>query len=844
MIDSLITLIYSFINFILSNDVHIIKRLGKKYGRGMVKEVRKLENFIKKLIKTKCDEEFLRICLIYHLIPNFVRFKLWNTRYMKHNIYYQHQRKYLQLEYYQKSRHSLKQQLELEVLLKSMKNKINAIEYELLNKHFNKLKQNKKAEIRLTHKTKIEKLSKGDVKLDSINSKKVVYNISSRPLTDDEESILSKGLQFCIETKIKNTIEFKTEIEMMAFSILKQLYKPDETSLNSCLTECIHRAADQSLKINKNKKIINVNKNELIALKSLLKDQNIVIMKADKGSACVIMDKEHYKSKVGELLSTGTSFKKIDDFDERGKANTIEHVVKKMENKLDHRLNELKKAKKLSQDDYDYVRCTGSRCSVLFCNPKVHKEGMPLRPIISTANSYNYKLAKFLTKLVEDARPKPKSYVKDSFSFARLIQLQKPVANDVMISLDVESLFTNVPVYEAIELAIKIITDKKKIDKNYTKLTAKDLRNLFQLAVTNTPFRFYNKLYMQIDGVSMGSPLAPILADVFMTYIEQRIDEYEHSDKIKLYLRYVDDTFIIFNGKENDAQQLVEFVNKLHTKLKFTYEIENNFESPFLDVKVIKQRTKFETTVFRKKTHTGQLLHWQSCQAKKYKIGLIKTLTFRALSICSSKQLLEEQCELIETTMIHNGYPVNLVRRKIKNTIEQYQKNASTTKNKSKIGKQLFIPLTYYGDETIIMSNKIKDMIKSLFPTIEVIFGYKKGLTLGKLFTKNFKGKDPMEIGVIYKLTCSACDQVYIGQTKLNVNERMKQHKEGLYKPETSRAADHMINNKNHVIEFSKPEIIGRDIHRKRREIKETFLSLQHQHSYNKISHELMIFTN
>ncbi|CAF4157396.1 unnamed protein product, partial [Rotaria sordida] len=462
------------------------------------------------------------------------------SRAADHMINNKNHRKYLQLEYYQKSKNSLKQQLEVEALIKSLKNKINSMEYELLNKHFEKLKQNKRTEIRLAHKIKIEKLSKGDVKLDIINPKKVVHNISSRSLTEDEESILAKGLQFCIETKIKNPIEFKTEIEMMAFSILKQLHKPHETSLNSSLTECIQRAANQALKINKNKKIINVNKNELIALKSLIKDQNIVIMKADKGSVCVIMDKDHYKSKVFELLSTGTSFKKMNELDERGKPNTIEHVVKKMESKLDHRLKELKKAKRLSQDDYDYIHCTGSRCSVLFCNPKIHKEGMPLRPIISTTNSYNYKLAKYLTKLVEDARQKPKSYVKDSFSFARLIQLKQPAANDIMISLDVESLFTNVPVYEAVELAIKIIIDKKKIDKNYSKLTAKDLRNLFQLAVTNTLFRFYDQLYIQVDGVSMGSPLAPILADIFMTYIEQQIEEYEYSDKIKLYVRYVD----------------------------------------------------------------------------------------------------------------------------------------------------------------------------------------------------------------------------------------------------------------------------------------------------------------
>jgi hypothetical protein len=172
-------------------------------------------------------------------------------------------------------------------------------------------------------------------------------------------------------------------------------------------------------------------------------------------------------------------------------------------------------------------------------------------------------------------------------------------------------------------------------------------------------------------------------------------------------------------------------------------------ELAFLDVKVIKQRRKFETTIYKKKTHTGQLLHWQSCPAKKYKIGLIKTLTFRALNICSSKQLLDEQCKVIEETLCYNGYPVNLVKRKMKNTIEQFHNNTSTNNDRTTIKERLFIPLTYDGDETIIMTNKIKNMIKSLYPTIEVIFGFKKGTTLSKLFTKNFKGKDPMDIGVI-----------------------------------------------------------------------------------------------
>ena len=319
--------------------------------------------------------------------------------------------------------------------------------------------------------------------------KKVVHNISSRILNDDEESILSKGLQFCLETKIKDPIEFKTDIELMAVNILKQLHKPDATTLNNSITECIQNAANQCLKINKTKRLININKNELIALKCLIKDKSIVIMKADKGASCVVMDKDVYKSKVAELLSTSGSFVMMA---ETNKPNNIENVIKKMENSLNYKLNELKKMEKLSQDDYDSIKCTGSRCPILFCNPKVHKKEMPLRPIISTTNSYNYKLAKYLTRLLENAQSKPKSYVKDSFSFAKLIQQQKPMKNDIMISLDVESLFTNIPVREAIELSIKIIMEKKKYDKTYTKLAAKDLRSLFELAVTNTPFRFYD----------------------------------------------------------------------------------------------------------------------------------------------------------------------------------------------------------------------------------------------------------------------------------------------------------------------------------------------------------------
>ena len=144
MIDSLVTLIISLFNFILSNEVYIIKRLGMKYGRGILREIRKIEKTIIKLNKTKCDYEFLHTCLIYHLIPKFVRFKLWNTKYQKHHIYHQHQRKYLQIEYDQKSKQCVKLRSESIMLLEIIKKKINPIEFKLLNNHLNQLKEKEK----------------------------------------------------------------------------------------------------------------------------------------------------------------------------------------------------------------------------------------------------------------------------------------------------------------------------------------------------------------------------------------------------------------------------------------------------------------------------------------------------------------------------------------------------------------------------------------------------------------------------------------------------------------------------------------------------------------------------
>lgn len=81
-----------------------------------------------------------------------------------------------------------------------------------------------------------------------------------------------------------------------------------------------------------------------------------------------------------------------------------------------------------------------------------------------------------------------------------------------MVSFDVESLFTNIPLNEYIDLAVKYVSEGNPD----LKLSTNELNNLFHFATSRTHFLFKGSFYDQIDGVAMGSPLAPVLANLFM----------------------------------------------------------------------------------------------------------------------------------------------------------------------------------------------------------------------------------------------------------------------------------------------------------------------------------------
>ena len=198
---------------------------------------------------------------------------------------------------------------------------------------------------------------------------------------------------------------------------------------------------------------------------------------------------------------------------------------------------------------------------------------------------------------MEPLRTAP-SIAKDSFSLHYL--RDSSLGSQYFVSYDVVSLFTNIPLDETVNHIVDTVYPKtpgiSQKDQRFEGMTRTVFRRALDWCVRNNVFIFSGKYYKQIDGCAMGSPLAPILADIFMNKLpENNIQRNGHDQTditfiqtglhpqihLKLFVRYVDDTLAVFDNKDN-ALLFLKYLNSLHPSIKFTMECEEDKKLAFL----------------------------------------------------------------------------------------------------------------------------------------------------------------------------------------------------------------------------------------------------------------------
>ena len=175
------------------------------------------------------------------------------------------------------------------------------------------------------------------------------------------------------------------------------------------------------------------------------------------------------------------------------------------EEQLQRFLRERKNKQFFTKDVYDKIFPSGSKPASIYGLPKIHKlnvqrNNLSLRPIVSSIGNHNYHLSKFLTDLLDPIIPKSQC-TKDLFTFCEEIKKVR-ATNRFLISDDVCSLFTSIPLKETIDITVNLLFDHNP-GLNITKA---ELKKLFEFATSGTYFLFQGTFYDQIDGVAMGSP--------------------------------------------------------------------------------------------------------------------------------------------------------------------------------------------------------------------------------------------------------------------------------------------------------------------------------------------------
>ena len=223
------------------------------------------------------------------------------------------------------------------------------------------------------------------------------------------------------------------------------------------------------------------------------------------------MDKHQYREKVLSMLNDKQTYTALKS-DPTGRT----------ERDLNQRLLLLKKSSKISEETYKLLRSSDGLAPQLYGLPKIHKEGVPLRPIVSFVNSPTYNVSRYLARVLSPVVGNTDNTVKNSQHFAEFIRGQTLDADQMLVSFDVVSLFTKIPV----DLAIKVARNRLRYDDSNlwqrTSLPLEDITDLLSFCLNTTQFVFEGTYYKQVFGTAMGSPGSAVIANLVMEGIEHR----------------------------------------------------------------------------------------------------------------------------------------------------------------------------------------------------------------------------------------------------------------------------------------------------------------------------------
>ena len=473
------------------------------------------------------------------------------------------------------------------------------------------------------------------------------------------------------------------------------------------------------------------------------------------------------------------------------KRKNAKNPIVKEEERITDILKKLRKENKISENLYDVMKPVGSQPPRLYGLAKVHKDDCPVRPVVSMPGSPYHRVAQqvaFWLSHVPEC--KINSNTKDIRDSLKDINLDE---SECLVSFDIVSLYTNVPVREAIEVCADLLF--KHIDIPVDKET---FITLAELASCDVIFSTHDGYFKQIDGLAMGSAPAPHLANGWLSSFDNVI-----KGNASLYFRYMDD--ILTKCVKNEVGPKLQAINNLHPSLSFTVEHENDGKLPFLDMIIYNNNGCLSSGWYRKPTDTGLTLNFHSLSPMKYKRSVVIGFVYRIYRSCSTWNLFHTAIMEAREILTNNQYPPSFIDDLMNKTLTkllssddddkevQDSMNASVneeivSENEEDVSEndvsldpnaysvnlrekdKFKFFMNYRGKP----SEKFARSLRKLNAPCKIIMTLHK--TKQSLPSLKVKVPKMLQSNVVYKITCPRCDSSYVGQTTRHVQQRFREH--------------------------------------------------------------------
>ena len=229
----------------------------------------------------------------------------------------------------------------------------------------------------------------------------------------------------------------------------------------------------------------------------------------------------------------------------------------------------------------------------------------------------------------------------------------------------------------------------------YISKSISNFLELLEFCLCNTYFLFLGQLYEQTQVAAMGSPVNPVVANLYMEFLEHR-PLTSAVNPPRLWRRYIDDTIVIL--QQPHTEEFLQHINSVDPSIQFTTEkAKQGGSMPFLGTLVTPQDDgTLTTSVYRKPTHTDLLLQWDSHHNLACKYSVINTLTHRAKAVCSNSKLLEEELKHLHEVLHQCKYPNWAINRVLKQQEHKRTRNRRVQgRNTSQTQKKCHIVVSY-----------------------------------------------------------------------------------------------------------------------------------------------------